>query len=324
MITLKEYTYDLFDEWNQFIENSNNGTIFHRLDFLSYHGEKFKENEKHLVWRKGGNILAVLPMAIFKENGIRIAKSPYGASWGGFVHSTKIKLSEVFEIVDSLFDFINDNHIDEFYITFPPACYYNFYTNYFEFVLYSKGFTICNRYLTSVVQLPESKDDVWNLIHSKARNSTRKAQKLFTYLPDARAKEFYPILVEDKKRHDNASITHSLNDLIYLQKLDKQVTFDIAIKKDNSKAGICYFWTNNNCIMTFYMAQDDRALGSNGMNYLIYEGMIQAIKKGIKYIDFGTSLSKFEVENKIFGVAKFKERFGAQGYFRDSYKWTRN
>ena len=85
MITLKEYKKDYFDKWNKFVENSNNGTIFHRLDFLAYHGDKFKSNENHLIWFKGDEIIALMPLGIFEENGKRIAKSPYGGSYGGVI-----------------------------------------------------------------------------------------------------------------------------------------------------------------------------------------------------------------------------------------------
>ena len=34
---LVNYTSDMYTDWNAFVDCSNNGTIFHRLDFLDYH-----------------------------------------------------------------------------------------------------------------------------------------------------------------------------------------------------------------------------------------------------------------------------------------------
>ena len=47
-----EYNAAYHNLWNDFVERVDNGTIFHRLDFLAYHGQKFKVNEEHLLWSR--------------------------------------------------------------------------------------------------------------------------------------------------------------------------------------------------------------------------------------------------------------------------------
>ena len=66
MANYKIIKYDVkyFDKWNKFVENSNNGTIFHRLDFLNYHGNKFKKNEHHLIILKGDTIFGVINLPL--------------------------------------------------------------------------------------------------------------------------------------------------------------------------------------------------------------------------------------------------------------------
>lgn len=69
------------DGWDAFVERSNEGTIFHRLDFLAYHGDRFLDSVHHLVVRKSSEWFAVVPLAILVEDGRRVARSPSAPAW---------------------------------------------------------------------------------------------------------------------------------------------------------------------------------------------------------------------------------------------------
>src|SRR3954470_17511700 len=67
-----------------YVADSVDGTLFHRLRFLAYHGSRFAGRERHLVFREGTErVLAVLPLAIETTGGVTEARSPFGASVGG-------------------------------------------------------------------------------------------------------------------------------------------------------------------------------------------------------------------------------------------------
>ena len=104
---LERFTPDLFDVWNNFIEKSNNGTIFHKLEFLAYHKNRFKEDEHHLILFKGESIYAVFPMAVFIKDNKKIAMSPYGASYGGPVFLKPLNYLKSKLIVSILVFFIS-------------------------------------------------------------------------------------------------------------------------------------------------------------------------------------------------------------------------
>jgi hypothetical protein len=81
-ITVHPYEPGQATEWKAFLEASNNGTLFHDLDFLAYHPlERFDTH--HLMFRQNGKLIALLPAAIVSEpDDRRFLKSPYGASVG--------------------------------------------------------------------------------------------------------------------------------------------------------------------------------------------------------------------------------------------------
>ena len=64
-ISVELLTQDKKQIWDDFVDDSNNGTIFHKQKFLSYHKEIFKDNEHHLLFYEGKKLIAVFPLAIF-------------------------------------------------------------------------------------------------------------------------------------------------------------------------------------------------------------------------------------------------------------------
>ena len=59
--------------WNKMVEESNGGTLFHKLDFLAYHGDRFSKNEHHLVFYNNETPYGIMPLAIFDEDGEKIS-----------------------------------------------------------------------------------------------------------------------------------------------------------------------------------------------------------------------------------------------------------
>lgn len=318
MITVHIFHKNDISQWDDFVINSNNGTIFHQQKFLGYHHDKFLLNENSLIFRKNGNIIAVIPIAIFNSNGRKIAKSPFGASWGGIVYNTNLGINYINEIVKVLIDHLKNQSINELKITLQPDCYC-YQSNYFlDFSLYSNGFSMTGYELFHTINLKVNyNDSILNIFDSKCRNQVRNGLKKFKIKRNCTIDEFYPILLEDKIRHHSLP-THTYEELKLLNTLyPNEVLFSIAETENGKKAGICYFVCNKNCILTFYMCQENDALGLNGLNALVYDGVVFAAENNFQFFDFGGSSVNGIIQN--IGVSQFKESFGANGYIRRTY-----
>ena len=91
-----KYSDEWKEEWDRFVLESNNGTMFHLQKFLDYHRPgKFKFN--HLIFLEKDNIKAVLPGALTPDG---LFESPVGASYGSIV-TKDIKFAETMEIVSA-------------------------------------------------------------------------------------------------------------------------------------------------------------------------------------------------------------------------------
>lgn len=67
-------------------------------------------------------------MAIFEEHGLRIARSPYGGSYGGPAFEKRLTYGESCEVVETLIEYLTGLCIGSCQITLPISCCYARYS----------------------------------------------------------------------------------------------------------------------------------------------------------------------------------------------------
>lgn len=306
---IEKYNQSLKEIWEDFVEKSSNGTIFHKRRFLSYHPPKrFTENS--LVF-KDNNIISLFPAVDF--NGI--LSSHKGASYGGFVFKENITLKETYEIVDALLNYAIKSRFKGIEITFPPMIYYTRPNNYFEFVLMTKGFKFRKRELSSYIPVLEEPFDIFK---QEARTAVRKAIKSgVSIVLSEDLKEFYKILEKNLSMRHNVKPTHTMEELLKLKKLfPDKIWLNAAFYKEKMIAGTLIFEVNPRVGLAFYISHDEEYKHLRPVNLLFYETLKLFYLKGIKYLDLGTFTLNM-VPNM--GLGRFKESLGGRGIFRDTY-----
>ena len=102
-VTCAPYTQDCESRWDAFIEQADNGTIFHLRKFLGYHPpDRFGDASVQFLRDK--KLCAVMPAAVREIRGERVLFSHPGASYGGFVLSDTGNLQETTELVRLLIE----------------------------------------------------------------------------------------------------------------------------------------------------------------------------------------------------------------------------
>ena len=94
-----------------------------------------------------------------------------------------------------------------------------------------------------------------------------------------------------------------------------QVVLHSAILDNKMIAGVVNFIVNPKIILAFYISHDEHFQESRPLNLLFSSIFEWAIQKGVHAFDFGIFTVK---EEPNFGLARFKENFGASGIFRDT------
>ena len=316
--TIKQYDSQLNIEWDKFIKKSNNGTLFHRLDFLHYHGNRFSNNENHLLIYKGDTLHGVMPLAVFNDNGLLVAKSPYGASFGGPVFLKSLKYRESKEIVNEFIGAFLDFGFDKVIITMPLSIYHKDISSTFEFAMLEAGFKCIVRDISSVVSL--SRGNLPDHFESRIRNKIKKANKLnVDIIKKADIKDFFLPFEKTFHKHD-VDPTHTHDELIWLTStLPDDIWVDVAYLAGEPVAGICYFRVTETVLSSFYLCQDPDRQSSQALTFLVSEALSDAYNQGFYYFDFGTSSFNMQARPNIFS---FKEGFGSCGIFRETWELT--
>lgn len=319
MLTIKRYSPPCYQTWNTFVSHSNNGTLFHRLDFLAYHCQKFCENEHHLIWFKGEQIQAVMPLGFFLENGRKIAKSPFGASYGGIVTSKPTTYSTAKELVYTLLKYLASQEIDEIKITLPVMACFKKPSETLHFALLEQGFRIVNSDISSLVELDEVEIEK-NIFTSRARNMVRKAMNLGVV---SRLKQppvdFWPLMEKTFAVHGSMP-THSKEEWFWLcENLPDDIWCDVAYINDKPVAGIGHMKVNSRVDSSFYLCSDPKFHDTQALSLLIHDAILNSKTSSYKYFDFGTSSVNMHARENIF---RFKESFCAIGQFRHTFSLT--
>lgn len=308
---------ELSSKWDAFVAESANGTLFHSNKFLKYHGERFQNHLHHILFEKSGNVQAVMPMAVFEENGIKIARSPYGASYGGIVTRYIPSYSDSRILVQKLVEYLKHNSISQLTITPPITICEKDHTDTLLFAFLEQGFRISNSDVSSVVSLSDE-DIEKNVFTSRARNMARKAEKSgVTARFRADIDSFWSLMEKTFLKHATTS-THSRNEWEWLcTNLAEDIWCDVAYIGDIPVAGIGHMKINKLVDSSFYLCSDPEYQNTQALTFLVYKSLLESKKSGFRFFDFGTSTVNMLARENIF---RFKECYGAVGLFRHTLR----
>ena len=303
-------------DWDEFVNNASNGTLFHTRKFISYHPQdRFQDHS--IYFHKKGKYYAVFPSAVIHTKNGELLHSHPGTTIGGFVTRTSLSLKGSFDLVTSLVQYAQHKNFSAIRVTLPPDCYNGTPSNYMEFAMLKFGFTYLKREVSSILLLPNTCEDIMKSFKPSHRQAVRKAEKEGVKIKQSSDfKTFYPILKNNlSKRHD-VYPTHSLKELELLHALfPDRVILHGAFNKEKMIAGIVSFLLNKRIELAFYISYNEKFQEKRALNLLFYTIFKEAIQNGRRLFDFGI----FTVDGEPnFGLARFKENFGASGIFRDT------
>lgn len=310
-----KYTDEWKGRWDSFVLESNNGTMFHLQKFLEYHTPgKFRFD--HLIFLKKGNIFAVLPGAVKNS----VFESPIGASYGSIV-TKDVKFAEAMEIVSSLLQYGKLNGIKEFVLTSAPMIYETNMNQNLDFAMLWQGFNYQLHYISSAIKL-DKESDILERFSPTIRRNIKKTIKDFklTVEINERYDQFYPILVENKSRH-NVKPTHSYEDLLKLKELmpDRLKLFMVYFE-DKPIGGSLMFYPNKNVALCFYNMLIYEYEKYKPIQRVMYEVVKDATENGYRYVDIGVSQDT-KAENPMtpsMNLIEFKEKFDAKTIMRNT------
>ena len=167
------------------------------------------------------------------------------------------------------------------------------------------------------IPLDFPEEDILSVFSSESRRAVRRAMKMgVTFSESNDFASFYKILNHNLKLRHNVQPTHTLAELRDLkQRFSDKIQLYAATVSNEMVAGLVMFDCNERVALAFYISHNEGRQEFRGVNLLFYEFIKRAIPRQIKYLDFGIFTVNMQPN---WGLARFKESFGALGVFRDT------
>ncbi len=321
-ISIQPYESSQATEWKTFLSRSNNGTLFHDLDFLAYHpADRFQV--RNLLFYESSRLVALLPSAIEMEaDGRRFLKSPYGASIGGFVLPPALKVGTMLQIVKELQSYVIAQGLAGLELRIGPNAYLRQPDDLVPFSLMAQRFTLAHRWLLFMVPLEGPRDTLLDRLLSKAKRYDVRANMKKGLQPRevgaGKLDDFLRLLSETHARLGTCT-THSREELAdLLGRLPGRVRLFLCAYEGTEIAGVMVFMLNNIVANTFYICESEAHKKLCGPAVLIAHIIEQMAIEGLRYVDLGPSVSDVHFNR---GVVFFKEGFAARGFCRETWRW---
>jgi hypothetical protein len=318
---IEEYTPDRLHDWESFLENSANGTIFHSQKFLDYHPPG-RFNNHHLFLSMRNKTRAIFTGAVIDNGDGPELHSYPGASYGGFVIRKDADFQDYFGMVEALTEYCGDKGFKKIRLTQTPIIYHPQHQQGIEFALQVQGYEPEIIELTQSVNLKMIGEDVYSSLVDKTRNACRQAEKKgIIYrenepLNSKNIADFYDILFKNRNEL-GVHPTHTDEELNLLSKLIGDNLHLAFVETEGKRvAGLLHFICNSRVLLLFYVCHYREYQHLKPVPYLLAKTIEWAESQGFEELDFGISTVKGEPTT---GLLKFKENFRARPFLRTTY-----
>lgn len=302
MFFIKKFLKDNENEWETFVKQAANGTIYHTRQFLNHHKDKFID-ESIMIYHND-ILVCVLPCCQDGE----LYFSHKGSTYGGPIFSSKLfyKVEKMKEIIEQILAYYNHN------IQFRIAnSIYHYESD--SLLLY-----LLQQHLNLHLELSwfiQKEDNLIEKIQNK-RNKERylkfiqnkNIQCISSHSTNDNYILFYSLLSFNLLKKFNTKPTHDTleNFLFFKDSIPKHHSLYIVCDDSTIYGGVFVVKVTNKCWYTFYITHNDSIKNNPSIFYIMNNIQEDARRENVKYIDYGLTT---ENQGKCLnmGLSKFKQ-----------------
>lgn len=307
MIEIFRYNSEVKEEWDNFIQNSKNGTFILLRGYIEYHSDKFVDHS--LIFRKKGIIEAILP------GNVSACKyySHQGLTYGGLITSNNITTRDVLEIFKITISYLKSIGIKEIIYKPGPYIYHNSPSQEDLYAMFKFGAEKTDSKISSVVYQSNKRK------FTESRNGgIRKSIRNKTVIRESGSYDhFWEILNENLKVKYGTKPVHSLEEILLLKsRFPGNIKLHTAEIGKEIIAGVVMY-LNTGCAHVQYISSNKIGRKTGALD-LLFDELINRVYTKIPVFDFGTSngsMGQILVEDLLFQ----KEGFGGSGVVYDTY-----
>ena len=301
------YSANLKDIWDNFVEESRNGTFLHKRAYMEYHSDRFCDYS--MLFYYGDRPIALLPANITDEAVV----SHGGLTYGGLIMGNDATAELVLDIFDVLKEHIaTETSVKQLLYRPVPHIYHSYPCEEDLYALFRNDAQLIERKISTTIKLNSP------LPIKGRRKMTAAAKSRLHIVEDNNFAVFWAILEERLMGKYGVAPVHTLQEIELLHSLFPQNILLLRVT-DNSGTtlgGVVVYVTGNTAHAQYIGATDEgRRVGA--LDYL-YEYLINERFAKLDYFDFGVSVEQGGRYLNS-GLIAHKERLGGRATIYDTY-----
>lgn len=316
-IQIVRYTPDRAQQWDDFINNSKNGTFLFQRGYMDYHSDRFKDHSLMYIALGSANspttekLIAVLPANETSDESRGVfLYSHQGLTYGGFVLSEKIHITQVGELFAATIDYLNRQGFNGWYYKQVPSVYHAIPAEEDEYWLWRHNATMVACNMMTAIKLNSGIDTI--SARKKAYYSKLLRQG-YVVKHNADISQFWPILQSNLRERYNASPVHTLDEIQTLRdRFPHNITCAVLHNPDGEVIAGTVLFITDTVVRTQYISASHEGKRVKALDCLMLSLIDHYSKQPrYQYFEFGTSMSDDGV-NLNEGLVMQKECLGGR------------
>lgn len=306
-IDIVRYTPALQEVWDNFVEESRNGTFLHKRAYMEYHGERFCDHS--LLFYVDEKVAALLPANIKEDKLV----SHGGLTYGGLIMGNHTTAELVLYIFGNLIDYLaKETTVNTLLYRPVPHIYHSYPCEEDLYALFRNNALLIERKISTTIRLDNP------LPFKGRRKMTETAKKRLRIVEDDNFATFWEIL--SKRLSDKYGVTpvHTLQEIEFLHsRFPQNILLLRVTDTDGITLGGVVIYIAGKVAHAQYIGATDEGRRIGALDHL-YEYLISDRFSGFEYFDFGVSTEQGGHYLNS-GLIAHKERLGGRATMYDAY-----
>ena len=307
LISIEKYSVDKLTQWNQFVNESKNGTFMLNRGFIEYHSDRFADYS--LMIYNSTKLVALLPASKHGEE----LRSHGGLTYGGFIVGRKMTAQLMLRVMDSIKSFLKEEGFKKLTYKRVPYIYYDYPSDEDLYALFHVGAILTRRDISTSIYLRDRIS-----FNERRRRNVKKAIKAhLTFRQSYDFGQYIDILTEVLSSRHNTKPVHTADEIKLLaDRFPDNIKLYASYDGDQMLAGSIIFETPR-VAHTQYIASTPEGRNCGALDFC-FDKLINDIYSDKEYFDFGISTEERGWYLNE-GLVEQKQEFGGRGVVYDEF-----
>lgn len=307
-IVIRPYDPALRQLWDDFVDDSKNGTFLFRRGYMDYHADRFADAS--LMLFQGDQLAALLPASRDGET----VTSHGGLTYGGFVSGERMTLPAMLEIFQAALEHMRGQGVRSLRYKTVPHIYHRLPAEEDRYALFRYGARCYRCDTLSVIEMTAP-----GPMQARRRRAVRSAQKQGVAVCENDSfAGFWPVLAERLGERHGAKPVHTLDEITLLKsRFPDSIRLFEATQGGHVLAGVVIYDSGTVAHVQYSVAAPE-GLAAGALDAIFAE-LIGITFAQRRWFDFGISN---EDDGRLLneGLVAFKEGFGARTVTHEFYE----